>query len=326
MKLYCENYFSFNHEKLNMSKDISCCLGLLLEKYNESELFSLQKSYGGFLVRTINHYLKLIDYNISDENLLFEKDSNIDIILFNKLINIFTHYSIILIQHNKNDFAKLIILAGIDLINFSKYKYDKNIIKLKNFLFNNLSYNYISEKRYYKSKIFLDKCIEINKSSLDNIITYNNYCLMYIKKMKDNIKILEKKEIKKIVHNIIYYLHLELKELKKRVINKYKDYLKQNIDKNNKNIIYKENFLNKKEITGFLLYNCFYIMKFFDNKEFNKNYNNGLKIILKLLGKQHHISIKMVRINEENKIPLEYIIKNDEGEMNNEIDSSFNEL
>ena len=326
MKLYCENYFSFNHEKLNMSKDISCCLGLLLEKYNESELFSLQKSYGGFLVRTINHYLKLIDYNISDENLLFEKDSNIDIILFNKLINIFTHYSIILIQHNKNDFAKLIILAGIDLINFSKYKYDKNIIKLKNFLFNNLSYNYISEKRYYKSKIFLDKCIEINKSSLDNIITYNNYCLMYIKKMKDNIKILEKKEIKKIVHNIIYYLHLELKELKKRVINKYKDYLKQNIDKNNKNIIYKENFLNKKEITGFLLYNCFYIMKFFDNKEFNKNYNNGLKIILKLLGKHHHISIKMIRINEENKMPLEYIIKNDEGEMNNEIDSSFNEL
>ena len=309
-----------------MSKDISCCLGLLLEKYNESELFSLQKSYGGFLVRTINHYLKLIDYNISDENLLFEKDSNIDIILFNKLINIFTHYSIILIQRNKNDFAKLIILTGIDLINFSKYKYDKNIIKLKNFLFNNLSYNYISEKRYYKSKIFLDKCIEINKSSLDNIITYNNYCLMYIKKMKDNIKILEKKEIKKIVHNIIYYLHLELKELKKRVINKYKDYLKQNIDKNNKNIIYKENFLNKKEITGFLLYNCFYIMKFFDNKEFNKNYNNGLKIILKLLGKNHHISIKMIRINEENKMPLEYIIKNDEGEMNNEIDSSFNEL
>ena len=326
MKLYCENYFSFNHEKINMSKDISCCLGLLLEKYNESELFSLQKSYGGFLVRTINHYLKLIDYNISDENLLFEKDSNIDIILFNKLINIFTHYSLILIQRNKNDFAKLIILAGIDLINFSKYKYDKNIIKLKNFLFNNLSYNYISEKRYYKSKIFLDKCIEINKSSLDNIITYNNYCLMYIKKMKDNIKILEKKEIKKIVHNIIYYLHLELKELKKRVINKYKDYLKQNIDKNNKNIIYKENFLNKKEITGFLLYNCFYIMKFFDNKEFNKNYNNGLKIILKLLGKHHHISIKMIRINEENKMPLEYIIKNDEGEMKNEIDSSFNEL
>ena len=92
MKLYCDNYFSKEHEKINLSKDISCCLGLLLEKYDESELYSLQKSYGGFLVRTINHYLKKIDYNISEENLFLEKESEITIILLSKLINIITNY------------------------------------------------------------------------------------------------------------------------------------------------------------------------------------------------------------------------------------------
>jgi hypothetical protein len=182
MKLYCNNYFSKEHEKINLSKDISCCLCLLLEKYDESELYSFQKSYAGFLVRTFNHYLKLIDYNITNENNFFEKESEINYSFLSKLINIISHYSIIFIQHNKYDFTKLICSVGIDLINFSKYKCEKNLIRKKAFLLNTLSCEYLEEKRYFKSKIFLDKCIEINKTTLDYIITYNNYCMVFIKK------------------------------------------------------------------------------------------------------------------------------------------------
>ena len=335
MKLYCDNYFSKEHDKINLSKDISCCLGLLLEKYDESELYSLQKSYAGFLVRTINHYLKKTDYNMSEELLFFQKESEINIILLSKLINIITHYSVILILHNKNTYTKLISSIGIDLINFSKFKYDKNLIKKKIFLFNNLSCLYLSEKRYYKSKIFLDKCIEINKTSLDNIITYNNISIIYIKKIKENYKKYKYVEIKKIVNEIIYYLHLEFKELRKRLINKYRDELKQNKENNESNksknetqylkIMNKESYSEKKELTCFLFYICFYIMKFFDKNEFNKNINNGIKIIQKLLGKMHHISIKMIRLNDKNNISMEDIIKND-NKIINDNESSFEKI
>ena len=320
MKLYCDNYFSETHEKINMSKDISCCLGLLIEKYDESELFSLQNYYAGFFVRTINHYLKLVDYNILNENSFFEKDSEINKKMLDKLINIIIQYSFILIQHNKNDFAKIVLLVAIDLTNFSKYKYEKSIIKQKVFLFNNLSFNYLSEKRFFKAKLFIDKCKEINKSSLDKIIIYNNCCVIYIKRLKEKNKKYEKETVNQIVNSIIYYLHLQLKELKKRMIIKYKDYLKKG--KEQVDSKEKEKFLRKKELTCFLLYNCLYIMKFFDLKEFNQNYNNCLKIIQKLLSKKHNIYIKMIRING-NKENNENI-KNEE-ETNDEIFSSFDE-
>lgn len=329
MKLYCNNYFSKEHEKINLSQSISCCLGLLIEKYDESELYSYQKSYAGFFLRTINHYLKLIDYNISEENSLFEKESDINILILGKLINIITHYSIIFLQHKKNDFVKLICSVGIDLINFSKYKYEKKIIKKKSFLLNNLSCIYILEKRYYKSKIFLDKCIELNKTSLDNIITYNNFCLINIKKIKDCYKNCEKEEMNKMINNIIYYSYLALKELKKRLINKYRDELKQNkeqklIEINDIKRKNKKNYLIKKEITCFLFYNCFYILKIFDNKEYNKNYNNGLKIVEKLLGKQHYITLKMLRINHNYKLSIGDNLKN--YEKSNTMDSSLEEI
>ena len=322
MKLYCNNYFSKEHEKINLSKDISCCLGLLLEKYDESELYSSQKSYAGFLVRTFNHYLKLIDYNITNENNFFEKESEINYSFLSKLINIISHYSIILIQHNKYDFIKLICSVGIDLINFSKFKYEKNIIRKKAFLLNTLSCEYLVEKRYYKSKIFLDKCIEINKTTLDYIITYNNYCMVFIKKIKNKEEI---DDIKKIIDNIIYYLHLELKEIKKRIINKYRDELKCNKEIN-KEIA--DNKKNKKEITCFLLYNCFYIMKYFERNEFDKNYNNALKIIQKLLGIDNHITIKMMRINDDNnnKNAIENFMKKIENEKENNKESSLEYL
>ena len=326
MKLLCSNYFSLDHDKINLSKDISCCLSLLLEKYDESELYSLHNSYGGFLVRTLNHYYKKINYNISEENTFFSlEDQEMNIKLLDKLINIITHYSIILLQHEKKYYAKLICSLGIDLINFSNYKYDKNLIRKKGFLLNNLSFVYLSEKRYLKSEIFIDKCIEINKTSLDNIITYNNFCMINIKKLKGNQK-LEKKEIKKIIDDIIYYLYLGLKELKKRIINKYKNELihKEEIDKQKNN---KENYFHKKEITCFLFYNCFYIMKFFDEKEFNKNYNYGLKIIQRLLGTSNYIYVKMVRINNNdiNKILIEDILKEKENTNDNSFDIDFKE-
>ena len=120
---------------------------------------------------------------------------------------------------------------------------------------------------------------------------------------------------------------MELKELKKRFINKYKDALKLNNEeiKDNKRKE-KENFLAKKECTYFLFFNCFYIMKIFDNEEFIKNYNNGLKIIEKLLGKQHYITLKMLRINNNNnKLSIENIFMND-GKTNILNDKSFENI
>ena len=140
-----------------------------------------------------------------------------------------------------------------------------------------------------------------------------------------------------IVDDIIYYLHLVFKELRKRVINKYRDELKQNkenkdnneLNKKNNEIkdikINKESYYKKKELTCFLFYICFYIMKFFDNNEFNNNYNNGLIIIQKLLGKMHYISIKMIRLNNNNKISMEDIIQNDEKTISDN-DSSFEKI
>ena len=69
-------------------------------------------------------------------------------------------------------------------------------------------------------------------------------------------------------------------------------------------------------------------MKYFERNEFDKNYNNALKIIQKLLGIDNHITIKMMRINDNNnnKNAIENFIEKIENEKENNKESSLDYL
>ena len=117
-------------------------------------------------------------------------------------------------------------------------------------------------------------------------------------------------DINKIIENVIYYLHLELNKLQKRLKDKYTKDLDKNIygiknekgdeedEETQNNLVYYQ----KKEVTCFLLFNYFRIIKYFSFYEFQKNFDNGLQIIERLLGKNHFITNKMIRINSQQKI------------------------
>ena len=92
-----------------------------------------------------------------------------------KLIEIITKYSSYYYSNNKHDYSKLLISSGIEIIKQTPFKNEKKMIKRKNALSNNIACIYKKKKRYDKAEMFLDKCIEMNKSKIDNAISYNNY-------------------------------------------------------------------------------------------------------------------------------------------------------
>ena len=53
MKTYCKDYLSKDHSKINLSEDISCCLLLLIEKYNETNNSS-KEDFSVFLLNSLN--------------------------------------------------------------------------------------------------------------------------------------------------------------------------------------------------------------------------------------------------------------------------------
>ena len=325
----CDNYFSKDHGKINLSKDITCCLAFLLEKYDESIHYCFEKSYVGFVVRTLNHiYKKQFKSNQNIKNQadneeykgFFKEPDKINIFHFSKFIDILTHLSAILYKHKKIEYLKILSCTGINLIDYSQFKTQKCILEKKVAFLNNISCLYIAEGRFIKAEKFLSKCIEIGKTTLDYAITYNNYCLMQIKKLKKSsyeINKINEADLKKIIESIIYYLHLELNELQKRFKTKYTNDLDKNIygkknpinddkeedEKTQNDIVYYQ----KKEATCFLLFNYFRIIKYFSFYEFEQNYDNGLVIIEHLMGKNHFITNKMIRINSKQKnIKLNY--------------------
>ena len=182
MKTYCEDYFSIKHTKLDISKEIACCLFLLIEKYDQSFANLSQKDFAGFLLRTLNYYLKDKNYKIKSENDLFLKEEEISLKMFSKFLDILLHYSCIFIKHNKAEYSKLFLSIGIDIINKSKFSSEPSIIKTKLSLANNIACTYILINNFIKAELFFEKCKENSKTSLDKIITYNNYSLIQIKK------------------------------------------------------------------------------------------------------------------------------------------------
>ena len=320
MKTYCEDYFSIKHTKFDISKEIACCFFLLLEKYDQSFTNLSQKDFASFLLKTLNYYLKDKNYKIKEENDLFLKEEEISLKMFSKFIDILLHYSCIFIKHNKAEYSKFLLSIGIDTINKSKFNSEQSIIKKKVCLANNIACTYILINNFIKSELFFEKCKENSKSSLDKIITYNNYTLIQIKKIKSFYKnASENYEMNSLIRNIMLYLKLTNNEINKRILNKYKidlNYIKQSNNYNsnipNKKNIFEFEVVNpKEEIFCFLIYNYFRIIKIFDYEEFDKNYANAHLFIRKTLGNYHLISIKMTRIGyEKNKEDSFYEITN----------------
>ena len=131
MKTYCKDYLSINHSKKNLSQDVSCCLFLLIEIYNEANNNSLNEEYSLFLIHSLNYYLKNKNYKISDSTDLFLNIEQISLPIFCKFIDILIHCSFIYLKFKQIDYAKFILSVGVDIINKSKFKNEKEIIKKK---------------------------------------------------------------------------------------------------------------------------------------------------------------------------------------------------
>ena len=277
MITYCKKYLSVNHSKINISQGVSCCLFFLIEKYDEAVNCFNQKRYAGFLLRTLNYYLKDKNFKIKTENDIFLNQEEITLNLFSRFIDILIHYSSLFLKHNKKEFAKLILSIGLDIIKYSKYNSQEIIVRKKISLANNISCIYMLSNNFQKTELFLDKCRDNTKSLLDKIIIYNNYCLVQIKKLKyyyNNKKF----DINSIIKSIRYYLKMIFCEINKRILNKYQIDLNNNkisdININNIKDYFESYNHQKEEIFCFLIYNYFKIIKIFSFEQFNNNYFN----------------------------------------------------
>ena len=294
MKTYCKDYLLKNHSTIDLSEDISCCLFLLIEKYNESNNNSSKKEFSFFLLHTLNYYLKDKNYKIKQEEDLFIDKEQISLSLFCKFIDILIHYSVIFIKLKKIEYAKFILSVGVDIINKSDFKNEKKIIKRKISLGNNICCVYILSNNYIKAEIFLLRCKEKSLSNLNKLIIYNNCCIVNIRRIKNHCK--NKNELNKCINNIKQYLNLIFNDINKRIENKYKSYI--NLNEYNVENKYVDN--HKNELFCFLIYNYNKIIKILIRTEFEQNYFKFFNFIQKLLGNHHYITLKMKRLEDKN--------------------------
>ena len=294
MKTYCKDYLSKNHSNINLSKDISCCLLLLIEKYTETNNNSQIEEFSSFLLHTLNHHLKIKNYKVSKEADLFLNSEQISLSLFCKFIDILIHCSITYIRLNQIEYAKFTLSIGVDIINKSKFRNEKIIIKKKITLGNNISFVYLLNNNFIKAEKFLDKCKEKSPNNLNKMIIYNNCCIINVKNLKNlrNNKI----ETKKSIDKIIQYLNIIFNEINIRIENKYKSYINFNEYKIEKN---KFVVNHKDELFCYLIFNSHKMMKTFIKKEFDKNYSKSFSFIQQLLGSHHFITLNMKRLDEQ---------------------------
>ena len=185
----------------------------------------------------------------------------------------------------------------MDIINKSKFRNEKIIIKKKITLGNNISFVYLLNNNFIKAEKFLDKCKEKSPNNLNKMIIYNNCCIINVKNLKNlrNNKI----ETKKSIDKIIQYLNIIFNEINIRIENKYKSYINFNEYKIEKNkfVVY-----HKDELFCYLIFNSHKMMKTFIKKEFDKNYSKSFSFIQQLLGSHHFITLNMKRLDEQKNI------------------------
>ena len=294
MKTYCKDYLSINHSKINLSQDVSCCLFLLIEIYNEANNNSLNEEYSQFLIHSLNYYLKNKNYKISDSTDLFLNIEQISLSIFCKFLDILIDCSFIYLKFKQIDYAKFILSIGVDIINKSKFKNEKEIIKKKVALGNNISIVYLFSYNFPKAEKFLEKCKEKAPNNLNKMIIYNNCCIITIKNMK--LFINNKNEANKAVNKIIQYLYNIFNEINIRIEKKYKSY----INFNENRVVQNKNPINQKdELFCYLIYNCYKMMKTFIKKEFDKNYLKYFSFIQKCLGSHHFLTLRMKRLDDK---------------------------
>ena len=171
MKTYCKDYLLKAHSKINLNEDISCCLFLLIEKYNETNNSS-RKYFSNFLLNSLNFYLKGKNYKISDLSDLFINKEQISLSLFCKFIDILIHYSALFLYNENTEYSKFILSLGVDLINKSEFKLEKEIMKRKVSLGINIACIYFLNNNIIKAELFLEKCKEKNSNELNKMIIY----------------------------------------------------------------------------------------------------------------------------------------------------------
>ena len=272
MKGYCNEYLNQKFICQNYYK-IACCLSHLLELYDLSNNNLLTKQYGILLLRTLNHYNK--EKQFFTEDSFFSKNNlNIIIEMISKLIEIITQYSSYYYFNNRNDYVKLLIKIGFEIIKNCPFKNEKKILKRKNALINNISCLYEKEKRYDKAQKFLDKNFEMNKNKIDNAISYNNYGIIEYKK-------------KNIILSL-HYFHLMFKEIKDIINEDYQD-------KNNN---------ETHKLFSFLMLNYFSFTKKYSFKDYIKDIDKGLQFTNQFLGENNYITVKLIRLKEDNLLQL----------------------
>ena len=82
---------------------------------------------------------------------------------------------------NKIEYVKLLVECGIEIINSSQHKNKEEIVSIKNALVNNVACVYCSLEQEDKAMKFLDKSVKMNRTYIDNAITYNNLGLIELK-------------------------------------------------------------------------------------------------------------------------------------------------
>ena len=253
MNPFCSIYP--NH-KQNYS-NISCCIANIIFHYHRSENNLLISKFGLFLLRSLNHHLK------SPPILSHTTPLN----QIKTLLQIIGKYSAMYYNKNKDDYAKLLIKCGIQIINESPYKEGEELVKEKEAIVNNIACVYLKEGQADKSAVFLDKCVNMNKDSMNKAIMYNNYALVEFARKK--------------YKNGVHYCHLVYKEIKK--------YLKQSSSSNPINY-------NEKETIAFMLCNCCHAYKKYSYNDYTEHYDKCYSFCKKNIGVNHYITINLSKI------------------------------
>ena len=101
------------------------------------------------------------------------------------------------------EYAKFILSLGVDLINKSEFKLEKEIMKRKVSLGINIACIYFLNNNIIKAELFLEKCKEKNSNELNKMIIYNNSCVINVKKLKNFGN--NEKEKMKLIDKILLY-------------------------------------------------------------------------------------------------------------------------
>ena len=259
MNPFCSTYP--NH-KQNYS-NISCCIANIIFHYHRSENNLLTSKFGLFLLRSLNHHLKSPPI-LSPTTPLTQ---------IKTVLQIIGKYSAMYYNKNKDDYAKLLIKCGIQIINESPYKEGEELIKEKEAIVNNIACVYLKEGQADKSAVFLDKCVNMNKDAMNKAIMYNNYALVELARKKHK--------------NGVHYFHLMYKEIKK--------YLKQASSSSSSSPSNPLNF-NEKETIAFMLCNCCYAYKKYSYDDYTEHYDKCYSFCKKNIGVDHYITINLSKI------------------------------